>query len=108
MKTSRQNGRTAETAGRVGASSLRDALSAYLARSGFAARLQQAGVVTDWPQVVGEKIAAVSEPESVTQDGTLFVRVKSAPWMQELQLLTPELLKRLGAAKIRRIVWRAW
>jgi predicted nucleic acid-binding Zn ribbon protein len=85
-----------------------DALRAYLARSGLAPRLEQAGVVGAWPQIVGDKIAAISEPESVTQDGTLFVRVRSAPWMQELQLLTPELLKRLKAARIKRIVWRAW
>jgi predicted nucleic acid-binding Zn ribbon protein len=91
-----------------GASSLGDALRAYLSRSGFAPRLKQAGVVEDWPRVVGDKIAAVSQPESVTQDGTLFVRVKSAPWMQELQLLTPELLTRLRGSKIKRIVWRAW
>ena len=57
---------------------------------------------------MGEKIAAISEPEAVTREGTLFVRVKSAPWMQELQLLTPELLKRLVHWKVKRIVWRAW
>jgi predicted nucleic acid-binding Zn ribbon protein len=96
------------TADRKGASSVGDALRAYLSRSGFAARVEQASVVEDWPRIVGDKIAAISEPESVTQDGTLFVRVKSAPWMQELQLLTPELLKRLKPAKIKRIVWRAW
>ena len=94
--------------GQKSASSLGDALRGYLARSGFSERLKQASVVDDWPQVVGDKIAAISQPESVTQDGTLFVRVKSAPWMQELQLLTPELLKRLKGSKIKRIVWRAW
>jgi predicted nucleic acid-binding Zn ribbon protein len=85
-----------------------EALKRYLSRTGFAQRLEQASVVGEWPGIVGDKIAAISEPESVTQDGTLFVRVKSAPWMQELQLLTPELLKRLKPAKIKRIVWRAW
>jgi predicted nucleic acid-binding Zn ribbon protein len=85
-----------------------DALRDYLSRSGFGERLQQATVVEDWPKVVGDKIAAVSKPESVTRDGTLFVRVTSAPWMQVLQLLTPELLKRLRSTKIKRIVWRAW
>jgi len=89
-------------------SSVGEALRSYLARTGFVERLNQAGVVDDWPAVVGDKIAAISQPESVTQDGTLFVRVKSAPWMQELQLLTPELLKRLRGSKIKRIVWRAW
>ena len=85
-----------------------DVLKRYLARAGFGERLQQATVVEDWPKIVGDKIAAISRPEAVTQDGTLFVRVTSAPWMQELQLLTPELLKRLRATKIKRIVWRAW
>lgn len=85
-----------------------EVLKRYLARAGFAERLQQATVVEDWPKIVGDKIAAISRPEAVTQDGTLFVRVTSAPWMQELQLLTPELLKRLQGAKVKRIVWRAW
>ena len=85
-----------------------DVLKRYLARAGFGERLHQATVVEDWPKIVGDKIAAISKPEAVTRDGTLFVRVTSAPWMQELQLLTPELLKRLGSTKIRRIVWRAW
>jgi predicted nucleic acid-binding Zn ribbon protein len=70
--------------------------------------LRQAGVVADWPAIVGPKIAAISEPEAVSRDGTLFVRVRSAPWMQELQLLTPEILKRVGGSEIKRIVWRAW
>ena len=90
------------------AARLGDVLKRYLARAGFGERLKQATVVEDWPKIVGDKIAAISRPEAVTQDGTLFVRVTSAPWMQELQLLTPELLKRLGSTKIKRIVWRAW
>jgi predicted nucleic acid-binding Zn ribbon protein len=85
-----------------------EALRGYLRQAGFGERLAQAGVVEDWPQIVGEKIAAISEPEAVTREGTMFVRVKSAPWMQELQLLTPELLKRLVHWKVKRIVWRAW
>ena len=85
-----------------------EALRGYLKRAGFGERLAQASVVDDWPSIVGDKIAAISQPEAVTREGTLFVRVTSAPWMQELQLLTPELLKRLVRWKVRRIVWRAW
>ncbi len=85
-----------------------EALRGYLKKAGFGERLEQASVVDDWPQIVGDKIAAISQPEAVTREGTLFVRVKSAPWMQELQLLTPELLKRLVHWKVKRIVWRAW
>jgi predicted nucleic acid-binding Zn ribbon protein len=85
-----------------------EVLRGYLARAGWQERLRQAGVVADWPELVGPKIAAVSQPEAVSRDGTLFVRVRSAPWMQELQLLTPEILKRVSGSAIKRIVWRAW
>ncbi len=90
------------------ATRLGEALRRYLSRAGLKPRLDQASVVKDWPQLVGDKIAAISEPESVTQEGTLFVRVKSAPWMQELHMLTPDILSRLEGMKIKRIVWRAW
>ena len=51
---------------------VREALDGYLARSGLARRLAQAQVIPDWPRLVGPQIAAVTDPESVTPDGTLF------------------------------------
>ncbi len=88
---------------------LGDALERYLEKSGLTDRLAQASVVEQWPQLVGQRIAAVCHPESVSQDGTLFVRVTSGAWMQELQLMTPDILERLRAEgkKIKRIMWRA-
>jgi predicted nucleic acid-binding Zn ribbon protein len=50
----------------------------------------------DWPQVVGAQIASVTEPLSISADGTLWVRVSTAAWMNELSLLAPTLLKRLN------------
>jgi len=85
-----------------------DVLDRYLARSGFGDRLAQAGVIADWAALVGPTIAAVTTPEAVTRDGTIFVRVTTAPWMQELQLMTPEILRKLGPERrVKRIVWRA-
>ncbi len=88
---------------------LGDALERYLEKNGLSDRLAQASVVEEWPRLVGERIARVCWPESVTQDGTLFLRVASGAWMQELQLMTPEILERLRACgkKINRIMWRA-
>ena len=87
-----------------------EALKAYLARTGFGRRLEQAQVIAAWPQLVGPQIAAVTEAESVAPDGTLFVRVATSPWMNELQLLTPEIMARVnagrGAGRIRTIRWR--
>jgi predicted nucleic acid-binding Zn ribbon protein len=91
------------------ATPLRDALGAYIKRSGFKRRLDQASVIPEWPELVGPKIAEVATPLSVGPDGTLFVSVASAAWMQELQLNSADILRRLGkrGKKIRRIVWRA-
>ena len=86
-----------------------EALRSYLARSGLATRLAQAQVIPDWPGLVGPQIARVTAPESVTPDGTLFVRVATSAWMTELQLMTPEILARVnagrGAGRIATIRW---
>lgn len=91
------------------ATPLHDALAGYLERAGLAQRLDQASVVAEWPSLVGPRIAEVTTPVSVTLDGTLFVRVRSAPWAQELQLMSPTILAELAkrGKTIRRIIWRA-
>ena len=87
---------------------LGDAIDRYLQNHGIKKRMQQATVVPEWPDLVGDKIAAVTTPREVRRDGTLVVSVKSAAWMQELQLMEPEIRRQLErrGKKIRRIVWR--
>ena len=86
-----------------------DVLSAMLRESGLADRVDQARVVPEWERLVGPQIAAVTEPRSITADGTLFVGVSTNAWMTELSLLEPELLRSLNVEKshapIRRIRW---
>jgi predicted nucleic acid-binding Zn ribbon protein len=86
-----------------------EALRSYLAQSGLGKRLAQAQVIPDWPGLVGPQIAAVTAPESVTPDGTLFVRVATSAWMTELQLMGPQIMAALntgrGAARIKSIRW---
>ncbi len=88
--------------------SLRDALDAYFSRAGLKRRLDQASVIPEWPDLVGPKIAEVATPQVVLRGGVLVVTVKSSAWIQELQLMSPEILKKLGqrGKKISRIVWR--
>jgi len=85
-------------------------LANYLAESGLAGRVDQAGVIPEWAQLVGVQIAAVTEPRSVSANGTLFVAVTTNAWMTELSLLEPELLRSLnakpGRAPIKRIRWQ--
>ena len=76
-----------------------EALEGYLARAGLARRIGQAQVIPDWPSLVGPQIAAVATPESVTPDGVLFVRVTTSSWMNELQLMTPEIMARVNAGR---------
>ncbi len=52
-----------------------DAVSSWLRSSGVGLRIAQAGVIVEWPTLVGEQIAAVTEAESITPDGLLRVRV---------------------------------
>ncbi len=86
-----------------------EALRSYLAKSGLGKRLAQAQVIPDWPGLVGPQIAAVTEPQSVTPDGTLFVRVTTSAWMTELQLMAPQIMAALnagrGAGRIKTIRW---
>jgi predicted nucleic acid-binding Zn ribbon protein len=86
-----------------------EALAGYLSRAGLARRIGQAQIIPDWPNLVGPQIAAVATPESVTPDGVLFVRVTTSSWMNELQLMTPDIMARInagrGAGRIASIRW---
>ena len=75
---------------------LGDVLAGVLAQAGIAARVEQAAVVPEWASLVGAQIAAVTEPMSITGDGTLFVAVQSHGWMTELSLMEPVLLEALN------------
>ncbi len=85
-----------------------EALASYLKHSGFSKRLQQAGIIEEWATLVGPQIAAVTAPESVTQDGLLRVRVATAAWATELSLMTPRILARLNAGRTGRVREIRW
>ena len=74
-------------------------LAEYLKAAGLADRVEQAAVIPEWPRLVGPQIAAVTQPLVITSDGTLFVAVETSPWMAELTLIEPSLLKALNAQK---------
>ena len=84
-------------------------VATVLGEKGLAGRVEQAAIIPEWPKLVGPQIAAVTEPQSITATGTLFVHVTTNAWMNELSLLEPELLRSLnadaGRAPVRRIRW---
>jgi predicted nucleic acid-binding Zn ribbon protein len=87
---------------------LSDALTEWIQQSGMAERLGRAGVLEEWPLLVGPQIARVTEPESVSADGLLRVRVATAAWAQELSLMTPRILARINAGRTGRITGIRW
>lgn len=84
-------------------------LGDVLKQSGVAERVEQAQIIPEWPMLVGPQIAAVTMPQSITADGTLFVAVTTNAWMTELSLMEPELLKSLnakaGRAPVKKVRW---
>ena len=88
---------------------LGDVLANVLQRAGIASRVEQAGIIPEWSALVGEQIANVTQPQSISADGTLFVHVTTNAWMMELSLMEPELLRALNAkadrVAVKRIRW---
>ncbi len=86
---------------------LANVLGSFLKESKLEERVEAAQVVPEWESLVGKQIATVTKPISVTQDGTLFVSVKTNGWMTELSLMEPQLLRALnakaGRTRIRKI-----
>ena len=87
---------------------LSEALTSYFKQAGITKRVQQAGIIEEWAVLVGPQIAAVTSPESVTQDGLLRVRVATAAWANELSLMSPRILARLNAGRQGRVKEIRW
>lgn len=87
---------------------LSDALASFFKQAGLTKRVQQAGIIEQWAELVGAQIASVTAPESVTPDGVLRVRVTTAPWANELSLMTPRILARLNAGRSGRVKEIRW
>src|SRR5690349_24879951 len=63
---------------------------------------ERGGVAIDrdtWRRLLGDRVARRTEPGSLS-GGVLTIYVASAPWAQELSLLTNELMERLKPLKL--------
>jgi predicted nucleic acid-binding Zn ribbon protein len=81
-----------------GPKQVREALKSYLEKAGISEKIEAASVVPEWPELVGEGIAAVTTPLRVS-NSVLFVAVRSSAWLSELKLMERDILKRLNAGK---------
>ena len=70
-------------------------LDQSLKRFDLATRLDDYGVWPIWHDVVGKMIARNAQPEKI-RNGTLFVKVSSPVWMQELQFMKEMIAEKLN------------
>jgi predicted nucleic acid-binding Zn ribbon protein len=87
---------------------LAEALTSYFKQAGITKRVQQAGIIEEWAELVGPQIAMVTAPDSITPDGVLRVRVATAAWANELSLMSPKILARLNAGRSGRVKQIRW
>ena len=85
---------------------LGEVLNLSLKRLELTPRLDEYGVWPIWNEVVGRTIANNAQPEKI-RNGTLFVKVSSPVWMQQLQfmkeLIAEKLNQRLKAEVVKTI-----
>ena len=57
-----------------------ETLAEYFGRHGLVRRINQASIVTDWAELVGEQVATVSEPDSVDKSPVFPLIYAGARW----------------------------
>lgn len=75
--------------------STRSIVKALFDDMGIAPRIEQHQVWMIWDKVVGAQIAAHARPASI-RNNVLEVRVDHAVWMQQLQLMKPQILAKIN------------
>jgi hypothetical protein len=74
---------------------LGNVLEKSLKRLELGTRLDEYGVWPVWNDVVGQPIARNAQPEKI-RNGTLFVKVASPVWMQQLQYMKEMIAEKLN------------
>ena len=90
--------KTAQSIDRIG-----EVLSNSLKRLDLSFRLSEYGVWPVWDEVVGKTIAANAQPEKI-RNGTLFIKVSSSVWMQQLQFMKDMIAEKLNQRLNREVV----
>jgi hypothetical protein len=71
-------------------------LERWLSRKGLRAELLQYEILVRWPELVGDRLAAHTEP-AIFKDGKLTVRVGSSAWLHELSFLRADVAQKINA-----------
>ncbi|MEO5930526.1 MAG: DUF721 domain-containing protein [Candidatus Kapaibacterium sp.] len=81
----------------------------WLRENNLSEKLQENSVPSYWVEIVGESVARHAQVERIER-GTMFVKVQSAVWRNELAMRREEIRakvnERLGAEIVKEIVLR--
>ena len=70
-------------------------LEEYMNVNGFSKTVKEIEIVRNWPEIVGEKVAAFTECREI-ENGVLKVKVESSVWRQELSYNKRELIIKIS------------
>ena len=73
-------------------------VDAFLSKGKVGRQLRRVGVLDEWAERVGERIATVTRPKSLS-DAVLFVEVQTSPWLMELNMMRQGILERLNEGR---------
>lgn len=82
---------------------LGEVLKKSLKRLDLSPKLEEYGVWPVWDEIVGATIARNAQPEKI-RNGTLFVKVSSSTWMQELQYMKEMISEKLNQSLGKEVV----
>lgn len=80
----------------MAAESIQSVLARFLKESGLEEPVRRYRTLQDWPEIVGESIAAVTRPERIS-NGKLFIRVENDAWRNELIFYKKEILEKVNS-----------
>lgn len=89
--------------------SLEKVIPGLLKEFGLEYKARVYSVITNWPKIVGEKIAQATVAEKLDK-GILTIRVKNAVWRYELTMQKTSIIEKIaaefGPGLVRDIQWK--
>lgn len=82
----------------AGPSKIGDVLEQVLKDTGVHEQIQRASTADEWADRVGQAIARVARPRIVS-GSVLIVEVRSSAWLNELDMMKDEILRRLNEGR---------
>ena len=73
---------------------LGDIIRTVLSERGYLKQCLEAEIINRWPDLVGERIADVTECRDV-KSGVIYVKVSSSSWRNEISFLKKEIMDKI-------------